>query len=104
MSAKVSVKQMNFFEQGENAMNPEGTISGNNIHCGSKERRKMTWMRELRIRLFMLIELENCRNELRWLLRRDNCIVDNCPKEDHPKMPLPVSPDYTENLRGQRGR
>ena len=89
---------MNFFEQGGNAMNPEETISGNYVHWGSEEGRKITWMREMRIRPFMLIELENCRNELRWMIRRDKCIVDNCLEEDHAIMHLPVPPDYTENL------
>ena len=55
---------MNFFEQGENAMNPKGTISGTDVHYCSEEDKKMTFMREKRIKLFMLMELENCRNEL----------------------------------------
>ena len=37
----------------------------------------MTWVHEKRIKLFMLVELENCSNKLGWLIRRHNCIVDN---------------------------
>ena len=56
-------------------------------------------MRETRIKLFMVMELEKCRNELGWLIRsHNNCIVDNCPKEDYPPMPLPIPPGYTKNL------
>ena len=56
---------MNFFERGENAMNPEETISGDDVHYHSEENIKMTWMCEKRIKLFMQMELENCRNKLR---------------------------------------
>ena len=58
---------------------------------------------EMSIRLFMLMELENCRNKLGWLIRHHNCIVDNCPEEDYPPMPRPIPPGYTENL-GRRMR
>ena len=37
---KLSVKQLNFFEQGEeNAMNPEGTDSGDDVHYWSEDTR-----------------------------------------------------------------
>ena len=42
---------MNFFEQGENVMNTKGTISGNDVNCCSEENKKMTWMREKRVKL-----------------------------------------------------
>ena len=59
----------------------------------------MTWIREMKIRLFMLMEFENCRDELGWLIRRHNCIVDTCcPEKDYPPMPLPIPPGYTDNL------
>ena len=58
----------------------------------------MTWKCETRIGLFMQMELEKCRNELGWLIRCHNCIVDNCPEEDYPPRPLPIPPGYTENL------
>ena len=37
---KLSVKQLNYFEQGEeNAMNPEGTNSGDDVHYWSEDTR-----------------------------------------------------------------
>ena len=87
MREKPSVKQRNFFEQGENAMNPEETISGDDILYCSEEDRKMAWMREKRIDLFMLMELDNCRNELGWLITCQNRSVDNCPAEEYPPRP-----------------
>ena len=49
--------QMNFFEQDEeNVMHPEGTISGDDVHYWSEENRKMAWMREKRIKLFMQMD------------------------------------------------
>ena len=89
---------MNFFEQGRNAMNPEGTISGDDFHDCSEECRKMTLVREKRIKLFMQMKLERCSNELGWLIRRHDCTVDNCLEENYPPMPLPIPPGYTENL------
>ena len=65
MAEKLSVKMNFFIEQGENATNPEGTNSGNDVHCCSEEERKIMWMRETRIRLFMQMKLEACRNEFR---------------------------------------
>ena len=48
---------MNFFEQDEeNVMHPEGTISGDDVHYWSEENRKMAWMREKRIKLFMQMD------------------------------------------------
>ena len=58
---KLSVKQMNFFEQGEDNLNPEETISGDGIHYCSEKNRKMAWMRQTRIKLFTQTELDNCR-------------------------------------------
>ena len=44
--------KINFLvEQGENAINPEGTNSGNDVY--SEEARKLSWMRETRIRILM---------------------------------------------------
>ena len=44
------------------------------------------------------MELDNCRNELGWLIRCPNCSVDNNPEEDYPPRPLPISPGYSEKL------
>ena len=64
---------MNFFEQGENAMNPKETISVDDVHYCSKKDIKMAWIREKRIKFLTQMELENCRNELGWLIRFHNC-------------------------------
>ena len=83
--------QINFFEQGENAMNPEGTISGDGVYYCLEEDRKMTWIREKRIELFMQMELDNYRNGLGGLIRCHNCSVDNCPEEEYPsRLFLPI--------------
>ena len=61
---KLSIKN-NFFDQGETVMNSESTVSGNDVHYYSEAARKLSsWMRETRFKIFMLIELEKCRNEL----------------------------------------
>ena len=39
-------------------------MSGNDVPNCSEEERKMVYMPETRIRLFMRMELEACRNEL----------------------------------------
>ena len=96
--------QVNFFEQGENAMNSEGAISGDNVYYCSEEDRKMAWVREKRIKLFMQMELNSCRNELGWLIRYHNCSVDNCPEEVYPPRPLPIPPDYVDNLQSRLGK
>ena len=59
----------------------------------------MTWMRETRIRSFTQMELDNCRNELVWLLRCFNCAADSCPEEEYPPRPLPIPPGYIDNLQ-----
>ena len=79
-------------------MNPESTTSGNDVHCCSEEARKMTWTREMRIRLFMQMERERCRNELGWLIRCPNTTVDSCSEEGYPPKPLPIPPKYTKHL------
>ena len=87
----LSVKMNFFVEQDENAMNSEGAFSRNNVLNCSEEERKMMWMRETRIRTFMQIELEACRNELEWTARTHDCILNNFPEENFPPvMPLPI--------------
>ena len=48
-------------------MNPEeGTSSGGNgfdVHICSEEERRMPWMRDTKIRLFMQMEVVACRDE-----------------------------------------
>ena len=58
----------------------------------------MIWMREKRKKLFMCMELEACWNETERLFKCHDCIVNNIPEEYCPPMPLPVPPDYANNL------
>ena len=90
---KLSIK-MSFFKQGEDGMNPEGKISGNYAYYCSEEVIKKTWMREKKIKLFMQLELEACRNELDWMARVHDCLLNSCPEEDFPPMPRPISSTY----------
>ena len=41
-------------------MNPEETVSGDDVHNCSEGEQKMAWMRETRIRIFMQMELKAC--------------------------------------------
>ena len=59
----------------------------------------MAGMREKRIKLFMQMELNSCRNELELLIRCDHCAADNYPEEEYPLRPLPIPPDYIDNLQ-----
>ena len=57
----------------------------------------MMRMREAKIRLLMLVELEECRKELDLILRYHDCIINNCP-EYYPLMPLPIPPGSAKTL------
>ena len=61
----------------------------------------MIRIREMKIDLSMLVQLEKCRNELGWLVRYEECIVSNCPESDFPPMSLPIPPGYTKKWRGE---
>ena len=55
-------------------------------------------MREIRIRLFIQMDVEACKDECKWPLRCNYRIVNNCPKDDCPSMPLHIPPDYAKSL------
>ena len=56
-------------------------------------------MREKKIRLFMQMELETCKDECKWLSRGHHCIVNNCPEEYGPPRPLlPIPTDHAKNV------
>ena len=65
---------MNFAEQGVNAKD---------IDVNLKKEQEIIRMREMKIKFFMLMQLEKCRNERGWLLRYQDCIVTNCPEENN---------------------
>ena len=69
----------------------------------SEEIRKISWMREERRRNFRHMELGASQNETEWLFKYHDCIVNNIPEERWPPMPLPISPDYVQNL-GRRAK
>ena len=58
----------------------------------------MLWMREARIRTFMQLELEACQEEIVWMLTCHNCEALNRPLEEYSARPLPISPNYIDNL------
>ena len=58
-------------------------------------------MREKRIRILMQMELEACLDELDWLISFHNCAAYNCPQEEYPPRPLPIPPDYIDNLQSR---
>ena len=99
---KLSARFNFFIEQGENSMNRKGTISGSDV-C-SEEERKIVFMREKRIKVFMQMELDNCRNDLVWLIRCHNCAADICSEEENPPRPLLIPPDYIDNFQRRSGK
>jgi hypothetical protein len=65
----------------------------------SEEYRKLIWMREELIRMLMQIELEACWEELTWMINCHNCEALNRPEEEYPARPLPIPPNYIDNLQ-----
>ena len=65
----------------------------------SEEYRKLIWMREEMIRMLMQIELEACWKELAWMINCHNCEALNRPEEEYPARPLPIPPNYIDNLQ-----
>ena len=59
----------------------------------------MAWKRKTRIGTFMQMELEAYLDEVDWLIRCHNCAANNCPEEEYPPRPLPILPDYIDNLQ-----
>ena len=82
-------------------MNPEETISGDDVHNYSEKEEKMAWMRETRIRIFMQMELKACLHELDWLIKCHNCATYNCSQEECRPRPLPAPLDYIHNLQSR---
>ena len=79
---------MNFFIE-----KTENNISEEDAQC-SEEHEKMLWMREARMRTFMQLELEACQEEI-------NCEALNHPQEEYLARPLPIPPNYIDNLHSR---
>ena len=79
--------------------------TGNNISEEdaqySEEYEKMLWMREARIRTFMQLELEACQEEIVWMITCHNCEALTRPLEEYPARPLPLPPNYIDNLHSR---
>ena len=87
---------MNFF------MEKSGNdISEDDAHYYSEEDAKTTWMRETRIRTFMQLDLESCLDDINRMTRCHNCEALNCPQEEYRTRPLPIAPDYIDNLQNR---
>ena len=66
-----------------------------------EEYEKMLWMREAMIRTFMQLELEACQEEIAWMIVCHNCEALNRPLEEYPARPLPIPPNYIDNLHSR---
>ena len=99
-SERVLSVKMNF-EHGEDATDPEESISGDDAHYWSEKDAKRTWMRKERIRIFMQMELKACLDEVDWLIRCHNCAANNCSEEGCVPRPLPIPSDCIDNLKSR---
>ena len=67
----------------------------------SEEYEKMVRMSQVRIRTFMQLELETCQEEIIWMITCHNCEALNRPEEEYPARPLPLPPNYINNLQSR---
>ena len=58
-------------------------------------------MRETRIRTFLQLELKACLNETDWVISGYMCSANKCSEEEYPSRPLPIPPDYIDNLQSR---
>ena len=89
-----SIKMNCFIEKTENNISEEDAQY-------SEEYENMLWMREARIMTFMQLELEACQEEIVWMIRYHNCEALNRPQEEYPTRPLPIPPNYIDNLHSR---
>ena len=66
----------------------------------SEEYEKMLWIREAMIRTFMQLDFE-AGQEIAWMITCHNCEALNRPLEEYPASPLPISPNYIDNLHSR---
>ena len=67
----------------------------------SEEYEKILWMREAMIKTFMQLELEACQEEIVWMITGHNCEALDYPLEEYPARPLPIPPNYIDNLHSR---
>ena len=93
---KVQSVKMNFFIE-----KTGNDIFEDDTQFYSEEEAKMVWMGETSIRTFIQLDLEACLEEINWMITCCNCKALNCPREDYPARPLPIPPDYIDNLQSR---
>ena len=52
-------------------------------------------------RTFTQLELEACQEEIVWMKKCHNCGALNSPQEEYPARPLPIPPNYINNLHSR---
>ena len=75
----------------------ENNFSEEDAQC-SEGYEKMIWMRVARRRTF---ELEACQQEIVWMFTCHNYEALNRPLEEYPARPLPIPPNYIDNLHSR---
>ena len=83
-----------FIEKNENNISEEDAQY-------SEEYEKMLWMRETGIRTLMQLGLEACQEEIVWMIGCHNCEALNRPQAEYPARPLPIPPNYIDNLHSR---
>ena len=76
--------KMNFTEHGITSMNREETNSGSeriDAPISLEGKRKLSWMQDTRVRLFIQMKLLACRDELDWMIKGQYYAVNNHPRE-----------------------
>ena len=48
--------------------------------------------------MFLQLELEACQEEIVWMIRCQIYEALNRPQEEYPARPLPIPPNYIDNL------
>ena len=92
---RVQSVEMNFF------LEKTGNNSSKEDAQYFEEYKKMSWMREAKIRIFIQLELESCLEEINWMIKCHNCEALNCLQEEYPSRPLPIPLNYIDNFQSR---
>ena len=49
----------------------------------------------------MQLELKACLDEIDWMISGHMCSANSCSEEEYPSRPLPIPPDYIDNLQSR---